>query len=857
MNSKFQSYEKININKIFFEDSFIDLINKLSKTIFDYYHQTISLLSKSSTIIPLFENISQNLLLNENTNNNLYFNNNQELSKSITNINSIKKEFKSIAIKSEENLKIFLEKAKIIFKEMKEKKNNRIEEIYNDYANKSNPKLNEKNNEIKIGNVEPFRLSNLSKISTNSQKKERNKTTNKNCLNNKINTSNNFLLIKNLINKMSEYNDIIRNYSNESKENYIKLQKQLLIEINKHLNSNLSKSVEKRNIIKPNNIPNFNTNLNNNGNPFIMVNNNNNNVTLTTTNNNSYYNIIDKDNLKELKNKDSIRNSKIENYINNNNDLKKEINILNSQLEELINKNKILEKKLEESYNNKEMFNKNEKNIFDTYNFDIERKMKSLEYPDNEFKKESLLLIKDSKEKEKKNNQNEISGLEYLNQIKKLKEEIEINKNEYELTIKKLNEEFNNDKKENEQKLKQLNNENTSLLNHLADKNREIQLLQNSNKLKINELNKLKLIVKNNEKQLKIKKLKAEQQKANSPDNLKIKDILALNSRKNNDNNDSNNNTPNISMNNENNSNNKEIISKLESEIAQLKEELEKRKEEKESLSSNISILEKDISDNLNKNKLLENELINKNIEIEDENKLIEELKSEKEKLIQKLKEYKNIEELNLSQIKILKNHIKEMEKHQNIIESDSHNKKPTKKKELKKRISELEIENINIKMQLDIEINNNGHLKNEVKYKTEQIEGLNIVINKLMAEKELNALGKITSLDKNNDNTLDKNNYINLNNINRSKTKGEKDKINKISNKELNIKHIISNDNSSNTENNLGKSLKRQNVFNKKEYKTSKKLETFNLIENNSKKMENDATKSEDAKLEFNKNKI
>ena len=31
-----------------------------------------------------------------------------------------------------------------------------------------------------------------------------------------------------------------------------------------------------------------------------MVNNNNNNVTMTTTNNNSYYNIIDKDNIKEI-----------------------------------------------------------------------------------------------------------------------------------------------------------------------------------------------------------------------------------------------------------------------------------------------------------------------------------------------------------------------------------------------------------------------------------------------------------------------------------------------------------------------------------------------------------------------------
>ena len=49
---------------------------------------------------------------------------------------------------------------------------------------------------------------------------------------------------------MSEYNDIISNYSNESKENYIKLQKKLLIEINKSINSNSFKSFEKKNIIK-------------------------------------------------------------------------------------------------------------------------------------------------------------------------------------------------------------------------------------------------------------------------------------------------------------------------------------------------------------------------------------------------------------------------------------------------------------------------------------------------------------------------------------------------------------------------------------------------------------------------------
>ena len=73
--------------------------------------------------------------------------------------------------------------------------------------------------------------------------------------------------------------------------------------------------------------------------------------------------------------------------------------------------------------------------------------------------------------------------------------------------------------------------------------------MQNSNKLKINELNKYKLLVKTNEKQLKIKKLKADQKKANNP-NIKIRDLLA-NSRNIYEHNDIKANSPNISMNND------------------------------------------------------------------------------------------------------------------------------------------------------------------------------------------------------------------------------------------------------------------------------------------------------------------
>lgn len=55
MNSK-QPGEKININNIFFEDSFIDLINKLSKSIQEYYHPSMSILTKASKLVVFFEN---------------------------------------------------------------------------------------------------------------------------------------------------------------------------------------------------------------------------------------------------------------------------------------------------------------------------------------------------------------------------------------------------------------------------------------------------------------------------------------------------------------------------------------------------------------------------------------------------------------------------------------------------------------------------------------------------------------------------------------------------------------------------------------------------------------------------------
>ncbi len=136
MNSK-QSGERININNIFFEDSFIDLINQLSKSILDYYHPSQAIIAKYSNLLSMFENNINKIVSIIDNNNISYINNNKEFYTNITNLNSIKKEFKLISIKAEENLKIFMEKSKKIFKEMKIKKNSKLEDIYNDNAYKN------------------------------------------------------------------------------------------------------------------------------------------------------------------------------------------------------------------------------------------------------------------------------------------------------------------------------------------------------------------------------------------------------------------------------------------------------------------------------------------------------------------------------------------------------------------------------------------------------------------------------------------------------------------------------------------------------------------------------------------------
>ena len=595
--------EIININKIFFEDSFVDLLNSLSRAITDLYRNSYPLIINSEKLINNFESNTSKL-------SSIKTSSQSELNPIINDLTMIKENFKILTKGINDNIKAFKEKAKKIFKEMKNQQNNKVDDIYNDFARKHSLK----NEQHKI-NIDPLGKTLPNNNSNKNIKLERNRAINNNIKNNdekKKSIEKNIILVKNLINKLGEYNIIIKNHSLEESENFIKIQKQLLIEINKAFNISKLKNNEGKKHINPEI-----NNLQEEVNPFIMVNNNSNNVTMTTTTNNSYYNIIDKDNLKELKTV-SLRNNSNKNDLNN----------------ELKERNDILEKK-----------------------------------------------------------------------------------------IKEYEEEMNKAREEHELIYKSLNDKNTSLSKDLYNKNHEIQILQNSNKLKISEINKLKLILKNNEKQLKVQKRKVEELKEKSPGNIKIKDLLG-NKKGNKDNQ------------NEENNINKEKIKKLEEEIIVLKETLKKKNE-------NLIKLEKETNETNVKNKLLLEELNYKDEKNINDEKFINSLISDKDKLINKIKEHKNMEDSLKLQINTLKIQIKELMRIQKETSEPINNKTYDVKDELKKQNNDLISENLNLKCQLEYELNFNRELKLDIKEKDIKIDKLNLTINKLLSEKEHHSSNK------------------------------------------------------------------------------------------------------------------
>ena len=546
--SPYKTKGKINLNNLIYDDTFIDLINNLSKEMKIFYQSSKNFTSEVLDTISLLDFTTNKLIqqINNNQIENIYING---LNNSLKQIKSLNENLQSQVIKNDDNTKHFFECAKIIFKEMKIKRNNKLEDIYDNIISRKSDNSMDK-------------FSRLSQISNNSFTLE----------------YSNFSNFENMILELSDFNKIIGEYSIKAQQKFIYLQKKILLNI-----KNLK-------FKKLNRVPSESFKTFNKDNPFKKAENNTSKV------------------LKD-ENNDEIYKEEIQKY------------------------------------------------------------------------KE---LVSDK--------ENVIKELEFENKKK----------------TKELSDQIEDLKIESQKKIKKLNDENTSISKYLVDKNREVQTLQNNYKMKKSELEKLKIVLKNNEEQL---RKKIESTNKNSEKILSILKIEHFNL---------------------------EIpkIEKLQKIIKELEKKLVQLTEEKNKLELSINSCNE--------------ELNSKNSEIEEmkiENyRKITEIKNDKEKIYLKLKEYKTNELLTLSQMRILKEQIKDMQRQKK--ETEISTSKKYNKKEFKQIMNDLQIENKNFKMQLNIELGYNGQLQNELRKKNEQIDGLNIFINKLMSEKEKN---EIQSLHLNN----------------------------------------------------------------------------------------------------------
>ena len=633
-------------SNILIEDEFINLINNLSESIKNYYLSNKSNNEKSNNLIIFLDSSVKNIisLMNKSLSNNNYndkisdfFSLQKQISTANTQIHSCLKE-------SRQNLKIFIDQAKVIFKQMKQKRNSYLESL----------PVNNTSNKIEISHINKFDYSNFkkrtisnirdannsisprnSKIIRTTSKSINTPINNRNMYRNYFDESNltngvNSDLIHFLVNKLKDYFGIIGKYSPEAKEKFINLYKQIIVEIEK---TNLSNSSLKNPIV--------NNNRTFCENPRSITK----NLLLERTNssNNYYFKI----------------NSDIEKLKKLNNEYKIQIKELNFQNEDLKSTIKTYQKTLEDCYNQLQTKNLTKDNNFNEEKgnnsqiikqFENEILLKNKEiteikkkYSDLEFKVKDNICDNEKKIKQLKDNIN-LLGVQHEKQIEKLKQEINI------LTAEKQKEINENIRKENE-----------------------------INQLKY-ETEKLNQVIKTNTQQF---------NKANEDYKSQINNLQ---------------NEINLKNNNESYINEiKQKLSNMESLYDKLKLENDELKKQKEQLEKNLSNTENNfdklkIETNLSKINLnkeineLKKQLNNSSKEPENfdqRDKNFIDIKKENERLIQKLKEYKNDNDLLAQQINVLKERIKE-------------DKKKTEKTD-----------------------------------KDEQIEGLNMVIDKLVKEKE------------------------------------------------------------------------------------------------------------------------
>ena len=463
-----QSQETKTKYDLIYDDEFVSLINRLNESIKEYYKVTKNNITDASSVLSFYEDQGKSIqeLLEQimNQSGSVEIN---DMVEQFSKINDIMTQLQINAFSNEKNLNLFFEDAKIIFRKMKMKRKQKIIELINNNID-ANISIN-KNNILNDSFSNSFNKveSNFLKKNKILQEQMSYKKINVDNKNTRPNTrfllsiSNIYLKINRLINKFSEFDNLINKMNNEAFNKYNNLQNSIKKELDSLMN-----------IIKNN----VNNNITNN----IIYDDQN-------RRSRSIPNGISKEfeNLKQIR---QINEKKIE-------QLNYELNNYKINLENLKNLNKI-------SAN---------------LNSDYETKIRELQINNNNLtinlmkaeqlikEKDSLILSYQSNLKKANNNNNinnNLNSEDSMNlkdpQIMQLQQQINIYKNNENLLneqIANLNNKFQIKINEYESKLSLNNDKNSSLSRIIIKKNQDVLKLQNENNKYKSEIQQLKKII--------------------------------------------------------------------------------------------------------------------------------------------------------------------------------------------------------------------------------------------------------------------------------------------------------------------------------------------------------------------------
>ena len=188
---------------ILYDEEFISLINGLNDSIKDYFKVCKHNILETNSIINYYEEHNKSLetsindILNSEQNHNI----SEFFIEKFKQINEYINQLKINNNSSKKNLEFFFEDAKIFFKKIKIKKNEKLVEIKKDFSisNISNNLLKAK----EISNIKPFLFS----------------------------IKNNYSKIINLLNKLNEFNFILSGINSDIADDFVNLQKNIKKEI--------------------------------------------------------------------------------------------------------------------------------------------------------------------------------------------------------------------------------------------------------------------------------------------------------------------------------------------------------------------------------------------------------------------------------------------------------------------------------------------------------------------------------------------------------------------------------------------------------------------------------------------------